>query len=586
MRLAWIERAFLTALCVLVAALAVFQIVLGPRYRRMAEQNRIRLIPLPAVRGSILDWHGVPLAEDHLAFNVAVIPQELVGDSERLWPALAAALERPEAQLRRAYRRGYTAPFAPVVVARDVDRELAFAIEERRWESPGVVVLPVPKRTYPLGVAEGAVIGYLGLVDPQQLKLLKPYGYTMRDWVGKSGLEQLYDAVLRGVDWGVQVEVDHRGRMVRQLGLKAPVQGKDITVTLDAGLQQHCQQLLVGRRGAVLVMALDSGALLAAVSSPGFDPGAFVDPDRDDEVEAYLSDEDRPLFNRAVAAAVPPGSVFKIVTAYAGLASRRGSPNTTYVCPGSFRLGRATLHCWYEGGHGPQTVVEALTHSCNVFFWQWGLRAGPEAIAEHAPRFGFGRLSRIDLPGEVAGFVPDPAWKRERRREPWYRGETANLAIGQGALLVTPVQVLRMIASAATDGRAPQPHLLRTIAGQVVGPPPAPAMELDRAALKVIRRGLEAVVDSATGTGRLARVETMLAAGKTGTAQTGTTATHAWFCGYAPARQPRYALVVFVERGGKGGDVAAGIAGRILEALAQLDHGLTGLAVQGQRVVG
>lgn len=567
MRIALIERVFAVAVSLLLVALGVMQLALGPSYRRAAEQNRIRLIPMPAVRGSILDRHGAPLVEDRLGFNVAVIPQE-VADPDGLWRALSLELQRPPAELARGYRRQVTAPFAPVTVARDVDPSIAFAIEEKRFQLPGVVVLAVPQRRYPLGAAAGVVIGYLGLVAPEQLKAVKSYGYTMRDWVGQSGLEQLYDTVLRGVDGGVQVEVDHRGRLVRQLGFKAPVRGKDITVTLDAGLQKRCAELLAGRRGAIVVMALDSGELLSAVSQPGCDPGAFVDPGRDPEVIEYLKDRDRPLFNRIVASTVPPGSVFKIVTAYAGLSSPRGlSGGTPYVCPGTFHLGNATFDCWYAPGHGEQTLIEALAHSCNVFFYQWGLRAGPQTLAAAARQFGFGQRTKIDLPGEAAGLVPDPSWKRARRREPWYRGETANLAIGQGDLSVTPMQILRMIAATAMDGRIPQPHLLKAMAGHPVDPPPSATVPLDRRILQEIRAGLEAVVDSETGTGRLARVPGVAIAGKTGTAQAGDRPPHAWFCGYAPSQRPRMAVVVFVEHGGKGGEVAAAMAGQIFEAL-------------------
>lgn len=567
MRLRVVERCFALALLALAGALGVMQLIAGPGYRRAAEQNRVRLIPMRAVRGAILDRHGVPLAQDRLSFDAAIIPQE-VQSLEALWVPLSGVLQRPAAQLQRAYQRGVTAPFAPTVVAQDVEPETAFAVEHRRFELPGVVIVPTPRREYPLRAAAGPVLGYLGLVNPEALKVLKPYGYTIRDWVGQGGVEQLHDAALRGVDGGLQVEVDHRGRLVRQLGLKVPVRGRDVMVTLDAALQQRCDQLLDGRRGAIVVMALDSGDIWAMVSSPGFDPGAFVDPDRDDEVRGYLASRRRPLFNRAVAGTVPPGSIFKLVTAYAGLASKKTSAATTYQCPGQFQLGRATFRCWYEPGHGPQALVDALTHSCNVFFYQWGLRVGPEAIAASARLFGFGQPWRIDLPGEPAGLVPDPSWKRARRGQPWYRGETANLAIGQGDLLVTPLQVLRMTATVALDGGpVPQPHLVKAIAGQPVTPPPMAPPAVDRRPLAVIRRGMEAVVESDTGTGRLARVPGVAVAGKTGTAQAGTQASHAWFCGYAPAAHPRMAVVVFVEHGGKGGVVAASIAGQIFEAL-------------------
>ncbi|MBI4314148.1 MAG: penicillin-binding protein 2 [Candidatus Omnitrophica bacterium] len=566
MRLAWLERVFFFALIALIAALAAMQLVWGPGFRRAAERNRVRLIPMPAVRGSILDRNGAPLAEDRLSFSVAVVPQE-VRDPDQVLEKLAAEIGRSPEQLKRTFRKGVGAPFAPVVVARDVDRKAAFMLEEGRNDLPGVIVLPAPQRSYALGKASGAVLGYLGLVTSRELQSLQSYGYTVKDWVGKGGIEQLYDAALRGTDGGVQVEVDHRGRLIRQLGLKIPVRGKDIRVTLDAGLQQVCYSALQGRRGAVAVMSLASGDLLAAVSSPGFDPAAFVDPDREDEVSGALTDENRPLFNRVVAAAVPPGSVFKIVTAYAGFVAGKPPADVVYDCPGFFRMGQATFRCWYAPGHGPQDLIQALTHSCNVFFWNWGLAAGPETIASTARLFGYGSLSAVDLPGEAAGFIPDPKWKRARFHEAWFKGETANLAIGQGYLLVTPLQVLRMAAGVATGGKIPQPHLLKAIARQGVGIPPVGTTALNPQALRKIRAGMEAAIASESGTGRLAATPGLSIAGKTGTAQAGKGLSHAWFCGYAPVEQPAWAVVVFVEHGGKGGEVAAAMAGEIFRAL-------------------
>lgn len=572
MRLLILQRLITGALLLLWGGLFSTQVVQGSRYRQQADNNRIRLIHLPAPRGSILDRQGVALAEDRLSFELAVFPRELK-DPDEVWSRLTPIVGLAPQLLAERYRHRYEAPFSFVQLARPVSPETAFILEEKRSELPGILVRPMPQRHYELGPALGAVAGYVGLINPQELTRLKPYGYTFRDYVGKDGLEEMYDRYLRGEDGGLQVEVDARGRLVRQLSVRFSVRGRSIRVSLDHRLQSFCYRLLSDFTGTIVLMDVQTGEILTLVSHPSFDPNAFPDPARRLEVRQFLHRKDRPMFNRAIRALVPPGSTFKAAVSYYALATKKLAPGTSFVCPGFFQLGRAVFRCWKEEGHGPQNVVEALEHSCNVFFYQTGRRLKVEGIAQAARLFGLDRPTGIDLPREGKGFVPDAIWMERVYKQPWQEGDTLSFAIGQSALLVTPVGMLVLTTAIATGGRVPRPHLLLGIEGEAP-PKPAPVtrIALDLKALQHVRRGMELVVNSPTGTGRLAQVPGVRAAGKTGTAQVSRGLSHAWFCGYVPVEDPRFALVIFLEHGGKGGEQAALLARDLLAYLKELGY--------------
>lgn len=537
----------------------------------MSEKNRTRLIHLPAARGAILDRNGVPLAKDEVSFELAVLPQELK-EPQKTWERLAGIAGVPPEELARRYKRGFQARFSPVALVRDLRPELAFRLEEERGALAGVIVRPVPRRRYPLGPAVSSVTGYLGLIAPEELTRLKPYGYTFRDRVGKDGLEQVYDSSLRGRDGGLHVEVNAQGRLVQQMGYRPPQRGKRIRVSIDSRLQQVCHDLLRGARGAVVVMEISNGEILSLVSEPSFDPNAFVDSNRHSEVREFLRDPDRPMFNRATRARVPPGSTFKAAVAYEALKEGKILPGTAFTCPGHFQLGGTTFRCWRAEGHGAQTAAEALEHSCNVFFYNTGRRLGVAGIGQAAERFLLDEPTGIDLPREAAGLVPTPEWMAKAYRQPWQEGDTVSFAIGQSALLVTPLEMLRMFGAIATGGKAPRPHLLLNVEEQEAPRKEGTSVPLEARALATVKDGLERVVNAETGTGRLAQLSTTRVAGKTGTAQVPNGFPHAWFCGYAPAERPKVSFVVFLEHGGKGGLQAARLAGQLLTYLKEMEY--------------
>ncbi len=572
MRLLLLQRLMAGAMTLVWMGLFTTQVVQGPRFRQAAEKNRTRLIHLPAARGTILDRRGVPLVEDQISFELAVFPQELKNPQET-FSRLSPLVEVEAQELARRYRRKYETPFTPVPLLSDLPKETAFLLEEKRWDLPGTMVRPVPRRHYLLGPALGPVVGYLGLIAPEELTHLKSYGYTFRDFVGKDGLEQMYDSILRGRDGGLQLEVNARGRLVRQMGFLSPEQGRRITVSLDGRLQDFCYRLLEDSAGAILVMVPSTGEILSLVSTPTFDPNAFVDSTRQIEVRHLLHQADRPLFNRVTRAAVPPGSTFKVAVAYEALKTHKIEPGTTFECTGSFQLGRSLFRCWKEEGHGPQTVFDALEHSCNVFFYNTGRRLRVEGIIEAAHLFGLGRPTGIDLPRESKGLVPSPAWMAQTLKQPWQEGDTISFCIGQSALQVSPLQMLMLITAVAMDGVVPQPHLLIEAEGE----PKAThwrtsRIPLDLEMLSKVKVGLERVVASPTGTGRLAQLPGVRVAAKTGTAQVSKGLPHAWFCGYAPADQPKVSFVIFLEHGGKGGESAALVARDLLAYLKELEY--------------
>jgi len=400
----------------------------------------------------------------------------------------------------------------------------------------------------------------VGRIAKPEYERLKDYGYRMRDLVGKSGVEKQYDAYLKGESGGIQVEVDASSRVIRNMGFKEPQKGKDIKLTIDLGLQSFINSLMEGRKGAFIVMNAKTGEILALSSAPEFDPNIFVQG-QDQERRELLNDRNNPLLNRAISSANPPGSTFKIIVACAGLGSGKADTRTSFLCTGAYKLGQRTFGCWNKDGHGYQTIVEGLMHSCNIFFYNLGRLTGAEEIHHYALQFGLGALTGIDIPGEIKGNVPGPIWKRFWLKQPWYEGDTLNYSIGQGYLLVTPIQMLRAVTVIANKGYSPTPYLLEEVDGKKSATKKNFQFKLKEEIFDIVRTGMYNVVNDPTGSGQNARLEDVKLAAKTGTAQPGSPGnTHAWFVGYMPADDPVISFVIFLEHGGQGGAEPARMA--------------------------
>lgn len=540
----------------IVAGLFCTQVLMYFHYSRLSKNNVIRIIPIDGPRGIIYDRNGSVLVTNRLSFDVAVVYQEL-RDAKELSDLLSRTLGVSGHDILAALDRAAGRPYAPVTIVEDIDKDKALLLDEASSDVRGLVIETRSRRSYPYGEAGCHLFGYLSEVTEQELERLRDYGYRMRDLIGKSGLEKRYNGYLAGVDGGVQIQVDNRGRQAKVLGLKEPESGKDIHLTVDADLQLVCDKILSGRKGAAIVVDPVTGEVLALASHPAFDPNVFAKPNTSDERMRLLRDrKSHPLIDRAISGLYAPGSVFKVVTASAALETRKINSSTTFNCTGSYRLGRGKFDCWKEGGHGPQDIVAGIMNSCNVFFYNTGRLAGVDAIEAYAKLYGFGRPTGIDLPDEAAGLVPGRLWKRLRKNEAWYEGETINYAIGQGYLLVTPMQLLQMMAAVANNGAIVSPYIVKRIDKKDVARRHSRNLGLRASTLRLIREGLYKVVNGETGTAKRVQIKGVAIAGKTGTAQNPQGETHAWFAGFAPFEKPKICVLVFLEHGGHGAQAA------------------------------
>ncbi len=549
----------------LIVGLGYVQIVRGGFYRGLSEKNRIRLLPQSAKRGTIYDCNGKVLAEDRISFNICIIPQEL---KPRSVSRLAKILNLSEQKVNKILKKDTVAPFAPVVIASDVNYKTVAVIEERSAGLPGVVVDIRPLRYYPYGKVGAHVIGYLGKIGSEELEDKKRYGYQMRDLVGRDGVEMSFDTLLKGIDGGQQLEVDYRGRVQRVLSNKQPIKGNDQYLTINVDLERLACNLLRRHRGAIIVMNSNSGAILTMVSNPAYDPNIFLRPAENKQRMQVLKDKSYPLLNRAITSQYPPGSIFKIVTALTGLETGKITPATRQYCGGKYKLGRRFFRCWNEDGHGWLNLQEAIVYSCNIYFYKIALLVGVDNIAKFAKYFGFGQATGIELPGERKGMVPTRRWKRITYNQGWYEGETCNLSIGQGYLLVTPMQAVRMISAVDNGGVLPRPYLVKDSSLRKG----SRRLNLSKTNLDVIKQGMLRGVNDEGGTSHRAYIADFPIAAKTGTAQVEKGRSHSWFLGFCPDAQPNISFVVFLEHGGYGSQQAAEIARELIKGWRRIQE--------------
>ena len=562
----------------LVAGLTAYfwylQVLRGKTYRALAENNRSRLVAIAAPRGPLLDRDGRVLVENRPSFNVVLTPEHSE-DLDATVSRLGRVLQMGEAQIReRIARRG--APFRRVVVKSDATPEDVATIEARRLELPETDVEVVPLRSYPLAAAAAHALGHVGEVTAPQLQAAEFKGFQPGDLVGQAGIESQYNLSLTGRDGFRRVVVNSRGLEVAEAEHEAAVDGPSLTLTLDLELQKAMERAFVGRPGSAVALDPQTGEILAMNSTPAYDPNDFTGG-----VEASLwgrltSDPDTPLMNRVIQGQYAPGSLFKVVTALAALEEGVITPSTTFYCPGYLSVYNTVFRCHKAAGHGPMNVHRALAQSCNVFFYQVGIRLEIERIARYARLMGLGQPTKVDLPHEASGLVPSPEWKRRVQRTNWFAGETVSVAIGQGQISVTPLQMARVAALVANGGRLVRPHLVRAV-GDKAQPVEAPVdLGLKPEVVAVVRDGMWAVVNE-HGTAWRTQIPGLDVCGKTGSAQVvahtrlarnpsaHAMLPHGWFIGFAPRDNPRIAMAVMVEHGGSGGEAAVPVARQILE---------------------
>jgi penicillin-binding protein 2 len=584
MRLLVVRYVLVAAFVALAASFWSLQVAQHARYRELAENNHLRTLPLRAPRGVLFDRDGRVLVENRYSFNISLVREQTknLDQSIRL---LASVLRIDERALRAVVDRHRREPsYRPIVVVQDATLAQVAAVAARRLELPDVVIEEVPARHYPTDELAAHLVGYVGEVTRQQLEQDNFRGLKSGAIVGQAGVEQAYNALLMGRDGERRVIVNSVGREIETVGEVEPVEGRRLQLTIDADLQRAAETAFraLGYNGAAVVLDPRTGEVLALVSLPAYDPNAFaVGIDRA-TWGALNADRLRPLQNRALQGRYSPGSVFKIVMAVAALEEGLITPDFKVTCRGAATFYGRQFLCHKKGGHGTVDLYRAIEQSCNVYFYTLGSLLKIDTIHKWATALGLGVLTGIDLPHELAGLVPSSTWKLARTGERWYPGETISVAIGQGPVWVTPLSLAVMIATVATGGTRPTPHVLKAVdqgAGWEPVPPPPPqsVVALKPQTVEAIRRGLWLVVNGA-GTGGRARIAGRDVAGKTGTAQVvsiqggkraaGRTERdlrdHGWFVFFAPAGNPEIAGVVFAEHA-EHGYLAAPIARHVLD---------------------
>jgi penicillin-binding protein 2 len=561
------------------------QIVQGREYRELAAAQSSRVREILPPRGLLTDRSGVVIVDNQPGMRLRFHPDRAV-DVDRTQAFLEQALSHPPrdmaSRIRKAMRRR---PYRAETIVDQLPRDDLARIAALSYEHPELELQVTPLRRYPHGEVAAHLLGYLGEVNDADLARLSRFDrYQSGDIVGKQGIEREYEPWLFGTKGADRFRVDARGRMIQQMSSVAPRAGWDLRMTIDWPTQKAAEEAMAEYRGTVVALDPRSGDVLAIVSRPAFDPTRFVGGIRTGDWSMLRDDPGHPLEYRPVRGQYPPGSTIKPLTALAALDAGLTTPSESIVCPGYYRLGRRTFRCWKEGGHGRVSLYDAVKYSCDAYFYEMGRRLGIDKLAEYLRRWGFGMPTGIDLEGEKGGLVPDTAWKQRVSQEPWQEGETIITAIGQGSLLVTPIQMAVFYAAMANGGTLVTPHVLKEFANRDrPSPLPSPERRGNRAAmvdaeqLQIVREALIATVMDRDGTGGRSRLPGVQVAGKTGTAQVIAQAKrgeeldahlkdHAWFVAWAPADNPRIAVSVLVENGGGGGAVAAPVARRVLEA--------------------
>jgi len=553
------------------------QILDYKKYWNLAEANRTRESVIIAPRGLITDRNDIILAENSASFNASII-RENCRDYDRSLGEIGQLLEVAPEDLKTRIAKFESLPlFWPIVVKDNLDVKDVSRIESRRLELPELTVEIDPRRYYPFGSLAAHVIGYMQELSEAELKSEAYPEKSLGDMIGRTGVERQYESVLVGSD-GRRLEiVDSQGRSRGETSRQEPTPGHDLQLTLDFDLQQRATQLLEGREGAIIVLDPRNGEVLALASFPTYDPNKFITRFSPQEWMDLISRADHPLENRAIRGLYAPGSLFKLTMALGALNSGVISEQTSFFCAGSANFYGRPFNCWQRGGHGTLSLADAIRFSCNVYFYNVGRRMGIDRIAEHAKLLGLGEKTGIDIPGEKEGLVPTPEWSRSTRKSDWYPGETISVSIGQGPLVVTPLQVAVHTAIIANRGHGVVPHLLMSSDSPQVQPSGAassgPAAEKIKADLfdKVIRGMWKSTNEE--GTSRGAKVKDFGVCGKTGSTQLvsreraeklgRTLKTHSWFTGFAPRDNPRVVVTVLVEYGGMGGATAAPLAGQL-----------------------
>jgi penicillin-binding protein 2 len=529
------------------------QVIEGKKYARLSEKNRIRQHHIPAPRGKILDRNGIEIANTRPGFYVSAIKSLI---DEKTMKCILEILDIDEALIEHKFDLEKN-PFMPVKIAHDISYKELSIIEENIEDLRGVEVGVEPLRNYPYGDLLCHVLGYVGEITSPEIERFQ--GYSINDYIGRMGLEEYYENQLKGKPGVEYIEVDALGREIGKIAEKRPVpvtNGKDLYTTIDVVLAESVAVYLNAyERAACVCLKPETGEVLVLYSKPGFDPNLFVHGLQEKEWQILNNTPDAPMYNRALMSCYPCGSTFKPFIALAGLTAGIITPDKTFrPCTGKYRLGRRIFKCWKK--HGRLDLAGAIINSCDVYFYQLGRFIDIDTIASKTRELGFGKLTGIDLPGEKKGCLPDRKFFEKKYGKNWTDGHIFNLSIGQGDLLVTPLQLSCAYTAFTNQGKTVVPHII------VDSNTLYRTTSISDDAVTTIKEMLAGVV--ASGTGTLARLKDFTVCGKTGTVENPHGEDHALFVGFAPKQKPEILVCLVVENAGHGGSIAAPIVGKII----------------------
>lgn len=575
-------------LMVIIARLYYLQVYQADRYKTLADENRISTRLLVPPRGIIFDRNGVTIASNQQNFQALIVAEQAPNVQETLdaFKKIMPLSEAEEERIKKDLKRNRS--FVPIKIRDNLSWEEVSRIQLNAPDLPGIVIDEGLTRYYPFGAGMAHILGYVSSVSDKDVKddpLLEVPGFK----IGKSGIEKYLEKALRGESGNLKLEVNAYGRIMKEIERVDGIPGKDVQLTIDSRLQQKAFELFGEESGAAVLLDVHTGEILAFVSAPSFDPNMMTQGLSTEDWNAQLHNERNPLTDKAISGQYSPGSTFKMIVALAALEAGVIKPETRTYCAGKMFLGNHAFHCWKKEGHGHLNVVEALQHSCDIFFYETAQKLGIEKIADMARRFGLGSKINIGLENEKAGLIPDKEWKLRRFGEPWQQGESLISGIGQGYILTTPLQLATMTARLVNGGYEIKPTFLKVSDGEKSK---IRKIDVSPTNLELIKEGMYAVVNKPGGTAWRSQFDYrgQRMGGKTGTTQVRRITmkerregikkeselpwrlrNHALFVGYAPHDNPKYAVAVLVEHGGGGSSVAAPLAGKILREAVMLD---------------
>lgn len=563
------------------------QIIQGKEYSEKSRMNMENNIPIPASRGEIYDRNFAPdkqnmvLATNRPSFNIIVIPARYQ-EKQTLQYALknvCALLKLPYDEIISDIQSNN--PYNRYIIQEDVPFDIVVTIATNQDKFPNIMWEDAPVRVYPFANMFSHVLGYIGSLTKDEYNTYKDVGYKYYQKIGKAGIERQYDATLRGVDGYVRRIVDAKNRTEGEEIGQHPKPGYNIVLTIDYDVQKTAYTALGDNRGSVIVMKPATGEILSLVSKPDFDPNLIISKNNAKIINQLYNDKNKPFLNRTIQSRYPPASTFKLVTAIAALEEEKWNPNVTLYCPGKYTLkGYVDRDFYCYEAHGSVNLLWAIAKSCSVYFYQLGLKLGPTTIFNYAGYLGLAEPSGIDIPGEITGFIPSKKWKLKTFGQPWFDGDTVNLSIGQGFMLVTPMGMMDFISAIVNAGVVFKPHLVKEIRSNdnssivsVVVPEKLREIPLSPTTLETIKQGMRMAVT--TGTAARLGYLTVQMCGKTGTAQTRSkrqedASQHAWFVGFGPYdAEPEkvVAIVVMVEYGVAGAATAVPVAEQVFSTL-------------------